>query len=347
MIEIDAIKIGENYPPYIVAELSANHNGSLNKAKKTILSAKQNGASAVKIQTYNADSMTINCKKEDFAIKGGLWDGYYLYDLYKEASTPYEWHEDLFKYAKEIGITIFSTPFDEKAVDLLEDLNTPAYKIASFELTDLPLIEYISKKKKPILISTGMGSEKEIKEAIETIRKQNCEQLLIFHCISSYPTPTELSNLKMINYLKKKYKTEVGLSDHTIDNISAIVATSIGASAIEKHFIIDRKEKGPDSEFSIEPDELKILVKDVNRAWKALGSSEFSRPNIEEKNLVFRRSLYFVEDLKANQIINHKHIKRIRPGFGINPKFYKEIIGKRVLKDIKRGERVSWDKIDI
>ena len=346
MIEIDDIKIGENYPPYVVAELSANHNGSLSKAKKTILSAKENGASAIKIQTYTADSMTINCKREDFVIKGGLWDGYLLYDLYKEASTPYDWHEDLFKYAKEIGITIFSTPFDEKAVDLLEELNTPAYKIASFELTDLPLIEYISKKKKPILISTGMGSKKEIQEAIETIRKQNCEQLLIFHCISSYPTPTELSNLKMINYLKRKYKTEVGLSDHTIDNISAIVATSMGASAIEKHFIINRKEKGPDSEFSIEPAELKTLVDDVNRAWKSLGSSDFSRPHIEEKNLVFRRSLYFVKDMQANQIINHNHIKRIRPGYGINPKFYKEILGKRVLKDIKRGERVSWDKID-
>ena len=347
MIEIDKTKIGEDYAPYIVAELSANHNGSLSKAKETILSAKNNGASAVKIQTYTADSMTINCKEEDFAIKGGLWDGYFLYDLYKEASTPYNWHEELFRYAKELGITIFSTPFDEKAVDLLEDLNTPAYKIASFELTDLPLIEYVAKKKKPILISTGMGTEKEIQEAVETIRKQNCQELLIFHCISSYPTPTELSNLNMINYLKKKFKTEVGLSDHTLDNISAIVATSMGATAIEKHFIINRKERGPDSEFSIEPNELKSLVNDVRKAWKSMGPKEFSRPNIEEKNLVFRRSLYFVKEMQANEIITCKHIKRIRPGYGINPKFYKNIIGKRVVKNIKIGERVSWDKIDI
>ena len=347
MIEIDKIKIGENYPPYVIAELSANHNGSLIKAKETILSAKLNGASAVKMQTYTADSMTINCSEKDFLIKGGLWDGYLLYDLYKEASTPYSWHEELFYYAKEIGITLFSTPFDEKAVDFLEDLNTPAYKIASFELTDLPLIKYIAKKNKPILISTGMGSEREIKEAVETIKKEGCNEVLIFHCISSYPTPTELSNLNMIKYLKNKFNTEVGLSDHTLDNISSIVATAMGASAIEKHFILNRKDKGPDSDFSIEPKELKKLVIDLNKAWKSKGSSNFSRPSIEDKNLVFRRSLYFIKEMKANEIISEKHIKRIRPGYGINPKYFKDIIGKRVTKDIKVGERVSWEKIDI
>ena len=347
MIEIDKIKIGENYPPYIIAELSANHNGSLIKAKKTILSAKLNGASAVKMQTYTADSMTINCSEEDFLIKGGLWDGYLLYDLYKEASTPYSWHKELFYYAKEIGITLFSTPFDEKAVDFLEDLNTPAYKIASFELTDLPLIKYIAKKNKPILISTGMGSEREIKEAVETIKKEGCKEVLIFHCISSYPTPTELSNLNMIKYLKNKFNTEVGLSDHTLDNISSIVATSMGASAIEKHFILNRNDKGPDSDFSIEPEELKKLVIDLKKAWKSKGSTDFSRPSIEGKNLVFRRSLYFIKAMKANEIISEKHIKRIRPGYGINPKYFKDIIGKRVTKDIRVGERVSWDKIDI
>ena len=345
MIEIDKVKIGEDYPPYIIAELSANHNGSLEKAKETILCAKQKGAKAVKIQTYTADSMTINCQEEDFLIKGGLWDGYFLYDLYNEASTPYAWHEELFNYAKEIGITLFSTPFDEKAVDLLEDLNTPAYKIASFELTDLPLIEYIAKKNKPILISTGMGSEKEIKEAIETIKKEGCENLLIFHCISSYPTPTELSNLNMIKYLKNKFNTEVGLSDHTLDNISSIIATSMGASAIEKHFILSRENKGPDSDFSIEPEELKLLVGDVEKAWKSIGTKNFSRPAIEDKNLVFRRSLYFVKAMQKGEIITDQNIRRIRPGYGINPKFFKEVIGKRVLKDIKKGERVSWDKI--
>ena len=347
MIEIDKVKIGTEYPPYVIAELSANHNGSLEKAKETILSAKINGASAVKMQTYTADSMTINCDKEDFLIKGGLWDGYLLYDLYKEASTPYAWHAELFDYAKKIGITLFSTPFDEKAVDLLEELNTPAYKIASFELTDLPLIEYIAKKNKPILMSTGMGSEEEILEAVRTIKKVGCKELLIFHCISSYPTPTELSNLNMIKFLKNKFNTEVGLSDHTLDNISSIIATSMGASAIEKHFILDRKNKGPDSDFSIEPKELKLLVADVRKAWKSLGSNVFSRPSIENKNLVFRRSLYFVEPMKKGETITDKKIKRIRPGFGINPKHFKDIIGKKVIKDIEKGERVTFEKIDI
>ena len=347
MIEINNVKISETEPPYIIAELSANHNGSLIKAKETMLEAKKNGASALKMQTYTADSMTINSRNNDFLIKGGLWDGYSLHELYKEASTPYAWHEELFDYAKEIGITIFSTPFDENAVDMLEELNTPAYKIASFELTDLPLIKYIAKKNKPILISTGMGSEEEISEAIETIKNEGCDQLLIFHCISSYPTPTEMSNLNMIKYLKETYKTEVGLSDHTIDNISSIIATSLGASAIEKHFIINRNDKGPDSSFSIEPQELNKLVKDVNKAWKSMGNKNFSRPKIEEENLVFRRSLYFVKDMKANEIITKNHIRRIRPGYGINPKFFEDLIGKRVIKDIKIGDRVSWDKIDL
>ena len=346
MIEINNIKIGENQPPFIIAELSANHNGSLSKAKETILSAKKSGASAVKMQTYTADSMTIKCDRDDFKIKGGLWDGYLLYDLYKQASTPYEWHRELFDYAKEIGITIFSTPFDEMAVDMLEKLDTPAYKIASFELTDLPLIKYIAKKNKPIFISTGMGSEEEINEAVETIRNEGCNELLIFHCISSYPTPTELSNLNMIKFLKNKYKTEVGLSDHSLDNISSIIATSMGASAIEKHFILDRNDKGPDSEFSIEPKEFRNLVEDVSKAWRSMGKKEFSRPNIENKNMVFRRSIYFVKEIKANEVITEKHIRRIRPGFGLNPKYYQELIGKRVLKDIKVGERATWDKID-
>jgi len=346
MIEINGRNIGEEYPPYVIAELSANHNGSLNKAKQTILSAKENGASAVKMQSYTADSMTIKCDNDDFRIKGGLWDGYLLYDLYKEASTPYEWHKDLFNYAKDIGITLFSTPFDEKAVDMLEDLNTPAYKVASFELTDIPLIKYIASKKKPILISTGMGSEEEIDEAIQIVREEGCDQILIFHCISSYPTPTELSNLNTIKFLKEKYNTEVGLSDHTLNNISSIIATSMGASAIEKHFILNRKDKGPDSDFSIEPNELKGLYKDVNQAWRAMGAKGFSRPNIEKDNLVFRRSIYFIKAMKVNDLITEEHIRRIRPGYGINPKYYKDLIGKRVLKDIKPGDRVTWDKID-
>ncbi len=345
MFEIKGRSIGSNYQPYTIAELSANHNGSLEIAKKTILAAKNCGVDAVKLQTYNASSMTIDSDKEDFLIKGGLWDGYKLYDLYEEASTPYDWHLHLFEYAEKIGITLFSTPFDENAVDLLESLNTPAYKIASFELTDLSLISYAASKRKPLLISTGMGSENEIFEAIESARSSGCEDILIFHCISSYPAPTEQSNLKMINKLRKTFDVEVGLSDHTLDNVSSLAAISLGAVAIEKHFILDRNIVGPDSEFSVEPNEFRKLVEETKKVWLALGKDTFERAEVEAKSMVFRRSLYFVNDLKSGDIISENDVRKIRPGFGLPPKFLKEIIGKKVSKDISRGERVDWHKI--
>ena len=345
MLVIDGCHIGHTEPPYIIAELSANHNGSLQKAIETIKTAKDCGASAIKLQTYTADSMTINCDKKDFLIEGGLWDGYKLYDLYREASTPYEWHKELFDFANSIGITIFSTPFDEEAVDLLEQLNTPAYKIASFELLDLPLIKYIASKNKPILMSTGMGSSDEIEEAVKTARINGSGEILLFHCISSYPTPTEDANLGNLALLKEKYDVEVGLSDHTLNNIASIAAIALGATAIEKHFTLTRTDKGPDSDFSIEPKELKQLVLATNQCHKATQNKTFNRPTLESKNIIFRRSLYFVTNMKENQIITNQDIKRIRPGYGIAPKYLDKIIGKKVSKKVSIGDAVTWDKI--
>ena len=342
-LKIDNTLVGENERPYFIAELSANHNGSIQRAKDSIKAAKESGASAVKLQTYTADTMTIDSDLDDFMVKGGLWDGYKLFDLYQEAHTPFEWHEELFKFANSLNLTIFSSPFDETAVDLLEELNAPAYKIASFELTDLPLISYVAKKKKPLFMSTGMASEAEISDAVETARKEGCEEILLFHCISSYPAPIDQANLRQMLKIKKKYNVEIGLSDHTIGNTAAIAATSLGASAIEKHFTLNRNDKGPDSEFSIEPAELKDLIIQVNDAWKAIGSEGFDRPIAETGNKIFRRSLYFVKNLKAGHIIEDGDIRRIRPGFGLKPKFYNEVIGACLKEDVHRGQPVSWD----
>ena len=345
MFSINHKVISAKYPPYIIAELSANHNGSLEKAKKSILAAKNAGADAVKIQTYTPSTMTIDCRKEDFIVKDGLWKGYSLFELYGEAQTPFEWHSELFTYAKEINITIFSSPFDETAVDLLEDLNTPAYKIASFELCDLPLIKYIAKKGKPILMSTGMANIQEISEAVSTAKKNGCRDILLFHCISSYPAPIEQTNLKNILLLKEKFHLEVGLSDHTIGNTAAIASIAMGASAIEKHFILSRKDKGPDSTFSIEPDELRDLKKSTTETWMAIGNENFERSEKEKENKIFRRSLYFVKPIKKGGEISKSNVKRIRPGFGLAPKYESEIIGRKVKRDVEVGEPVKWEII--
>ena len=338
-------EISNKYSPYIIAELSANHNGSIEKAKNLIKSAKENGADAVKIQTYTADSMTIDSNKDDFLIKEGLWKGYTLYELYEKAYTPISWHKDLFSYAKELDITLFSTPFDENAVDLLEELHTPAYKISSFEICDIPLIKYIASKKKPILMSTGMATLEEISEAISAAKSEKCHDILLFHCISSYPTPISESNLRNILKLKSLFEVEIGLSDHTLGTIAASTAVALGATAIEKHFTLSRADKGPDSEFSIEPEELKELVNSSKNSWAALGREDFSRSQFEKKNRGYRRSIYFVNDLNANEIIKRNDIRRIRPGNGLPPKYFEEIIGKKTLIDVERGEPVTWDKI--
>ena len=346
MFEINGRIISAENPPYIIAELSANHNGSLIKAKESILEAKRCGASAIKIQTYTADSMTIDCDLEDFKIKGGIWDGYNLYQLYEEASTPYEWHNELFRFAKENEITLFSTPFDESAVDFLNDLGAPAFKIASFELLDLPLIKYAASKGKPLLLSTGMGSLDEITDAVNAAYEGGCKQILLFHCISSYPTPTQESNIRMISFLKDKFGVEVGLSDHTLNNTAAMASLTLGASAFEKHFTLSRLDKGPDSQFSIEPNEFKDLVESANECWQGLGKLSFKRSKLEQNSMVFRRSLYFVKDLSEGQIITKDHIRKIRPGFGVSPKFYEKFIGKKVSRVVKRGERVDWEVIN-
>lgn len=344
-MKIDKIKIGPMYPPFIIAELSANHSGSIKKAKNLIKAAKLSGANAVKIQTYTPDTMTINSKKNDFLIKEGIWKGNNLYSLYKKAYTPYEWHKELFDYAKKNKIILFSTPFDETAVDLLQQLNTPAYKIASFELTDLPLIEYTAKIGKPILLSTGMSKENEIINAIECCKKYNNKNILLFHCISSYPAETKESNLKSISYLANQFKVNVGLSDHTTNNLASIISISLGACAIEKHFKINQNDKGPDSSFSILPNQFKKLVEECNTAFIALGKYKLKRSKSEKSNKRFRRSLYFIKDLKKNHIINSNDIKRIRPGFGLEPKYYKKIIGKKLLKNVERGDPVNKKNI--
>tara|TARA_B110001452_G_scaffold72448_1_gene58617 strand:+ start:1459 stop:2508 length:1050 start_codon:yes stop_codon:yes gene_type:complete len=345
-IIINGRKIGAAYPPYVIAELSANHNGKLQKALDTITEAKTCGADAIKLQTYTADTMTIDSDYEDFNIKGGLWDGYTLYDLYKEAETPFEWHKTMFDHARKIGITCFSTPFDETAVDLLENLNVPAYKVASFEMTDLPLIKYIASTRKPLIISTGMANLEEIKEMIITAREAGCKDLLVLHCLSSYPAPIEQSNLLTIPDLSKKLGVQIGLSDHTVTNTASIVAVSLGATIIEKHFTLDRADKGPDSKFSINPLELKSLCAETKDAWTSLGKAGYERKPAEESNIKFRRSVYFVKDIKAGEVIQPAHIRRIRPGFGLAPKFEEKLLGKVVKKDIKRGTATNWKLID-
>jgi pseudaminic acid synthase len=344
-VTINGRKIGPEYPPYVIAELSANHNGVLQKALDTISEAKKCGADAIKLQTYSADTMTIDCDREEFWIRGGLWNGYKLYDLYQEAQTPFDWHKAMFDHARKVGITCFSTPFDETAVDLLEDLNAPAYKVASFEATDLPLVKYVAATKKPLIMSTGMANLEEIEEMVAAAREAGCNDLILLHCISSYPAPIEQSNLLTIPDMQKRLGVQIGLSDHTISNTASVVSVALGATLIEKHFILDRSEKGPDSDFSIEPNELKALCNDTKEAWLALGNAGYERKPAEEANIKFRRSIYFVKDMEAGEIITKAHIRRIRPGFGLPPKFEQQLIGKKVKGDIKVGTATNWDLI--
>jgi len=345
-IVINGRIIGSDHPPYVIAELSANHNGDLQKALDTITKAKACGADAIKLQTYTADTMTIDSDHDDFCIHGGLWDGYKLYDLYKEAQTPFEWHKAMFDHASKIGITCFSTPFDETAVDLLEDLNAPAYKVASFEATDLPLIKYIASTKKPLIMSTGMANFEEIEEMVDTARSAGCKDLILLHCISSYPAPVDQSNLLTIPDMRKKLNVQIGLSDHSTTNTASVVASALGATLIEKHFILDRSEKGPDSEFSINPDELTSLCKETKDAWLSLGQAGYERKPAEEANIKFRRSVYFIKDISAGDVITKEHVRRIRPGFGLPPKFENEIIGMTVKEDIKSGTATSWSLVN-
>ena len=344
-IFINNREISRNAAPYIIAELSANHNGSLERALETITMAYHAGADAVKLQTYTADTMTIDCDTEDFQIEGGLWDGYKLYDLYKWAQTPFEWHQAMFAHAGKTGITVFSTPFDETAVDLLEDLNAPAYKIASFEAIDLPLIRYVAQTKKPMIISTGMADFEEISEAVTAAREQGCTQLALLHCTSAYPVPFDESHVRMVPELADRFNVVAGLSDHTPGTVVPVAATALGACIIEKHVTLSRQDKGPDSAFSLEPDELKRLCQETKTAWQSLGEVSYTRRPVENESIKFRRSLYFIKDIKAGSMITEDNIGRIRPGFGLAPKYYSQLVGRVAKSDIKRGTPVSWDSI--
>ena len=344
-IHIAERRIAADEPPYIIAELSANHNGKLETALRIIEEAKKSGADAVKLQTYTADTITLNSDADEFRIKGGLWDGRTLYDLYQEAHMPWDWHKPLFDHARNLGITIFSSPFDNTAVDLLEDLNAPAYKIASFEAVDLPLIKYVASTGKPMIISTGMADAEEIAEAIEAAREGGCKELAILHCVSGYPAPAADYNLRTITDMVKRFGLVTGLSDHTLDNTTAITSVALGASIIEKHFTLDRSGGGPDDSFSLEPAELTALCRDSKTAWQALGSVNYGRKSSEQGNAQFRRSLYFVKDLKAGDVITEDAVRSVRPGFGLAPKYLDIIVGKKVTIAVKANTPVTQNSI--
>ncbi|PAU54948.1 pseudaminic acid synthase [Pseudomonas sp. PIC25] len=341
-ISIAGRRIAIDEPPYVIAELSANHNGKLETAMSIIREAKAAGADAVKLQTYRPDTITLDCNSEDFQIHGGLWDGRTLYELYEEAHMPWEWHKPLFDYARELGITIFSSPFDSTAVDLLEDLNAPAYKIASFEAVDLPLIKYVASTGKPMIISTGMADAEEIQEAIEAAREGGCKELAILHCVSGYPAPAEDYNLRTIPDMIQRFGLVTGLSDHTLDNTTAITSVALGASIIEKHFTLDRSGGGPDDSFSLEPKELEALCRDSKTAWAALGRVDYGRKSSEQGNVQFRRSLYFVKNLKAGDVITADAVRSVRPGFGLAPKDLNEILGRQLISDVSTNSPVAW-----
>lgn len=344
-LHIAGRRIAVDEPPYIIAELSANHNGRLETALKLIEVAKKSGADALKLQTYRADTITIESDKPDFLIDDGLWTGQTLYDLYNSAYTPWEWHETLFAKAKELDITIFSSPFDTSAVDLLEDLNTPAYKIASFEAVDLPLIRYVASTGKPLIISTGMADREEIQEAITAAKEGGCKELAVLHCVSGYPAPAGDYNLNTILDMRNQFGLVTGLSDHTLDNTTAVTSVALGVSIIEKHFTMDRNGGGPDDSFSLEPKELMELCRDIRTAWKALGNVDYGRKSSEQDNVKFRRSLYFVKNIAAGELITSEHVRSIRPGYGLAPKYMEQVLGKKVQKDFERGMPVTRDSL--
>jgi len=335
-------QIGPDHPPYVICELSANHNGRLDTALGMIDAAKATGADAVKLQTYRPDTITLDSDAPEFKIEGGLWAGRTLYDLYEEAHTPWEWHAPLFERARELGITMFSSPFDNTAVDLLEDLNAPAYKIASFEAVDLPLIRYAASTGKPLIISTGMADVEEIAEAIEAAREGGCRELAILHCVSGYPAPADQYNLHTIADMIERFGVVTGLSDHTLDNTTAIASVAMGASIIEKHFTLDRSGGGPDDSFSLEPAEFAALCSGAKTAWSAMGRVDYGRKSSEHENIKFRRSLYFVKDIKAGETIPPDAVRSVRPGFGAAPKYFDMVVGQVAQADITANTAVEF-----
>lgn len=332
---------------FIIAELSANHNGSLENALAHVKAAKQTGADAIKLQTYTADTITIDAKNDDFRLKQGtIWDGKYLHELYKEAYTPWEWHQQIFDAAKAEGLICFSSPFDFTAVDLLEKLNAPAYKIASFEITDIPLIEYTASKGKPIIISTGIAEEADIHLAVDACRRAGNNQIILLKCTSSYPAPINEANMIMIPDIAKRFGVMAGLSDHTMGATVPVVATAFGAKVIEKHFIIDRSIGGPDASFSMNVEEFTSMVKAVREAEQAVGAVDYQLTAKQKSGREFSRSLYIVKDVKAGDMITAENVKSIRPGYGLHPKYYSTVMGKKFKTDFEKGTRLSFEQLD-
>lgn len=330
---------------FIIAEMSANHNQHLDIALDTIRAAKKAGADAVKIQTYTADTLTLDCRKPDFVLGKGLWEGETFYSLYQKAYTPWEWHEEIFRVARKEGITCFSTPFDKTAVDLLESLNNPIYKIASFEITDIPLIKYIASKQKPIILSTGIAMEEDIRLALDTIYGEGNKDVTLLKCTSAYPAPIEDANLLTIPDMKHRFGVKVGLSDHTEGNVVPMAAVALGAEVVEKHFIIDRSIGGPDAAFSMTKEEFTDMVENVRNVEKALGVVSYPSDPSKIKGREYSRSLYVAEDMKEGDLINEKNVRSVRPGFGLHPKFLEGLIGKKVNRNLERGDRFSSDYI--
>jgi N-acetylneuraminate synthase len=346
-MKISSISIGKSYRPFIIAEMSGNHNQSLERALEIVEAAAEIGAHALKMQTYTADTITLNVKEGEFFIdeKDSLWKGKSLYELYEEAHTPWEWHKHIMKRAKELGILCFSTPFDETAVDFLEDLDVPAYKIASFENTHLPLIVKVASTGKPIIISTGMASVAEMDEMVQAIRDAGCDQFVLLKCTSTYPATPENSNVLTIPHMRELFNCEVGLSDHTMGVGASVAAVAHGATVIEKHFTLRRADGGVDSAFSLEPEEMKTLVIETERAWQSLGKVTYGSTEAEKPSLKFRRSLYIADDIKKGDVLTEKNLRIIRPGLGLAPKHFNIILGRRVNQDVKKGTAVNWDLI--
>ena len=344
-VQINGREIGDGCPPYVIAELSANHNGDIGRALQIIQAAKDAGADAVKLQTYRADTITIDHDSEDFQVHGGLWDGRTLFELYQWAQMPWEWHESLFARARELGIAIFSSPFDATAVDLLEELDAPAYKIASFEIIDLPLIRRVASTGKPLIMSTGMAGLEEIGAAIDAAREAGCANPIVLRCVSGYPAPAGEYNLKTMIDIAQRFGVLTGLSDHTISNVTALASVALGGCVIEKHVTLDRAGGGPDDSFSLEPAELASLVADAHTAWTALGKVSYDRQSSEQGNAKFRRSLYVVKDLRKGELITPEHVRSIRPGFGLPPDCIGAIVGRHARIDAQRGSPVTWQLV--
>ncbi len=340
---IDGRAIGAGEPPFLIAELSGNHNGDMARALRLVDKAAESGADAIKLQTYTADTITIDHAGPGFTISGGLWDGRTLHDLYQEAHTPWDWHPELFARARAGGLIVFSSPFDETAIDFLEEQNCPAYKIASFEAMDLPLVAKAAATGKPMIASTGMVDEDEIAELITTARQSGGAGLALLHCVSAYPAPVTASNLRAIPVLAERHGTVVGLSDHTPGSAVAVAAVSLGAAIIEKHFCLSRADGGVDAAFSLEPDEFRRLADDCRTAWQALGEVRLGRQAAAEPNLQFRRSLYAVRDIAAGEIMTGENVRSIRPGYGLAPKHLDQVVGRRAAGEIPRGTPLSWD----